>query len=215
MPDFSLEHGLRQRGFGLVAGVDEAGRGPLAGPVVAGAVVLDPALTGHESWLAAVDDSKRLSPAQREKALALVQQHALAVGVGSASSEEIDRLGILAATIQAMLQAVAALQTQPQHLLLDYIPLRRCRLPFQLVVKGDSLSYSIAAASIVAKVTRDRWMLEADARYPGYGFARHKGYPTAAHRARLRELGPCPIHRRSYAPVQQLCLDAAALDRNG
>jgi ribonuclease HII len=204
MPDLSLERRLHQAGVSLVAGVDEAGRGPLAGPVAAAAVILPAGLSGAEPWLAAVDDSKRLSAAQRERAIGLVREHALAVAVALVGPQEIDRVGIGRATLQAMLQAVADLPISPQHLLLDYVPLRECHLPFNAIVRGDSLSYSIAAASIVAKVTRDHWMLQADARYPGYAFARHKGYPTAQHLSCLRELGPCPIHRRSFAPVRQV-----------
>jgi ribonuclease HII len=204
MPDLALERRLHQQGFRLVAGVDEAGRGPLAGPVVAAAVILDPDLSESESWLALVDDSKRLSPARREKALAWIQQRALAVGVAQVDAEEIDRLGIGSANVEAMLGAVAKLHLPPQYLLLDFVHLKECSFPFTALVKGDSSSYSIAAASIVAKVTRDRLMQEADALYPGYHFARHKGYPTAQHLARLRALGPCPIHRRSFAPVRRV-----------
>ena len=202
MPDLSLEQRLHQRGVRLVAGVDEAGRGPLAGPVVSAAVILPPELSGTESWLDLLDDSKVLSPARREAAVAVVQLHALAIGVGRADSEEIDRLGIGQATIESMFRAVADLSVRPGHLLLDFVHLRECPFPFQTVVRGDSLSYSIAAASNVAKVTRDRWMREADLKFPGYSFARHKGYPTAHHLERLRELGPCSIHRRSFAPVR-------------
>ena len=207
MPDLSLETRLHQEGFRLVAGVDEAGRGPLAGPVVAAAVILPSGLSGGEPWLGLVDDSKRLSPTGREKALAWILQRALAVGVAQVDSQEIDRLGIGPANLEAMLRAVANLHLPPQYLLLDYVPLKECSLPFTAVVRGDSRSYSIAAASIVAKVTRDRWMLEADALFPAYCFARNKGYPTPDHLARLQEIGPCDIHRRSFAPVRE----AAAL----
>ena len=207
MPDLSLELGLRSMGYELVAGVDEAGRGPLAGPVVSAAVILPPSLTGAEAWLDLLDDSKVLSQAQRERAVDAVRQHALAVGVGQASVEEIDTIGIGQAAIQSMMRAVAALPVRPAHLLLDYVPIRECPLPYRAIVKGDSISYSIAAASNVAKVTRDRLMQEADARFPGYAFAQNKGYPTAQHRSRLRELGPCSLHRRSFAPVR----DAARL----
>ena len=202
MPDLSMELRLQRQGVRLVAGVDEAGRGPLAGPVVAAAVILPPGLTGQEPWLHLLDDSKRLSPAQREKAVSTLGCHALAVGVARVEPEEIDRLGIGRASIQAMLAAVAALPLDPGYLLLDFVHLRECAYPFETVVRGDSLSYSIAAASDVAKVTRDRWMVEADRRYPGYSFAQHKGYPTPQHLAQLRELGPCPIHRRSFGPVR-------------
>ena len=207
MPDLSLEKRLLGQGYRLVAGVDEAGRGPLAGPVVAAAVILPPDLTGSEPWLDLLDDSKALTLTQRERADATVRQHGLAVGVGHASSEEIDHLGIGQATISAMLRAVADLPLAPAYLLLDFVHLNQCHLPFQAIVKGDSISYSIAAASNVAKVTRDRWMREADQLYPGYSFAQNKGYPTAQHRALLRQLGPCNIHRRSFAPVRE----AAAL----
>jgi ribonuclease HII len=203
VPDLSLEKGLYQQGVPLVAGVDEAGRGPLAGPVAAAAVILPPGLSGFETWLGLLDDSKALSPVQRERAVAAIQRHALAIGVGQSSPEEIDRLGIGRATIEAMMRAVAALPVQPAYLLFDFVHLRECPFPFQTVVRGDSLSYSIAAASNVAKVTRDRWMLEADARFPGYSFARHKGYPTTRHLEQLRTLGPCEIHRRSFAPVRE------------
>ena len=202
MPDLSMEWRLQGQGVRLVAGVDEAGRGPLAGPVVAAAVILPPGLSGQEPWLYLLDDSKRLSPAQRQEAVAVLETHAVGVGVAGAEPEEIDRLGIGPATIQAMLGAVAALPVEPGYLLLDFVHIRDCVYPFETVVRGDSLSYSIAAASDVAKVTRDRWMEEADLRYPGYSFARNKGYPTPQHLAHLRELGPCPIHRRSFAPVR-------------
>lgn len=210
MPDLSLERGLHRRGLTVIAGVDEAGRGPLAGPVVAAAVILPPDLTGDEPWLELLDDSKRLSPAQRERAVAVIEEHALGIGVAQSESEEIDRKGIAPATIWAMMQAVANLPVTPHHLLLDFVYISSCPLPYDTVVKGDSISYSIAAASNVAKVTRDRLMKQADELYPGYAFAQHKGYPTAVHVARLNELGPCRIHRRSYAPVR-----AAAGRTNG
>ena len=206
MPDLSLETRLHRRGIRLVAGVDEAGRGPLAGPVVAGAVILPPGLNGSEIWLQLLDDSKRLSPGQRERAADAVYQNALAVGVGMIGSEDIDKMGIGRAALEAMLRAVGQLPLEPGHLLLDFIHVRECPYTYDTIVKGDSLSYSIAAASNVAKVTRDRLMVEAEETYPGYAFARHKGYPTKAHFERLRELGPCPIHRRSFAPVAQACL---------
>jgi ribonuclease HII len=175
----------------------------LAGPVVAAAVILSPDLTGSEPWLQLLDDSKKLSQARRERAAEAVHQHALAVGVGTVSPEDIDQMGIGRAALAAMLRAVGQLQFEPGHLLLDYIYVRECPYTYDTIVKGDSRSYSIAAASNVAKVTRDRLMVEAEAAYPGYDFARHKGYPTKAHFQRLNELGPCPIHRRSFAPVAQ------------
>ena len=202
MPNLCLELGLQQQGYRLVAGVDEVGRGPLAGPVVSAAVILPPGLTGDEPWLNLLDDSKALSASQRELAVQAVHRYALAVGIGKCSHEEIDEIGIGQASIQAMMRAVADLPIQPVHLLLDYVPIRQCPLPFQAIVKGDSISYSIAAASNVAKVTRDGLMREADVLFPGYSFAQNKGYPTAYHRSQLLELGPCSIHRRSFGPVR-------------
>ena len=203
MPDLSLESGIHRRGIQFVAGVDEAGRGPLAGPVVAAAVILPPNLTGSEPWLQYLDDSKKLSHTRREHAAEIVHEHALAVGVGMVGPEDIDWMGIGHAALVAMLQAVGQLPLEPGHLLLDFIHVRECPYTYDTIVKGDSRSYSIAAASNVAKVTRDRLMVEAEETYPGYHFAQHKGYPTKAHFERLNELGPCPIHRRSFAPVAQ------------
>ena len=205
-PDFTLEVGLRRRGIRLVAGVDEAGRGPLAGPVVAAAVVLSPELTGEEEWLELLDDSKKLSRRQRESAAAAVKEHALAWAVGQVGPRDIERLGIGAACLRAMLLAVASLPVTPAHLLFDYIPVRECPYGYDAVVKGDGVSYSIAAASNVAKVTRDALMVDYAAEYPGYGFDQHKGYPTPRHLERLRELGPCVIHRRSFGPVAQVAM---------
>ena len=203
MPDFCLESAVYGQGYALVAGVDEVGRGPLAGPVVAAAVIFPSNLTGREPWLEALDDSKRLSATQRERAVGLVETHALAIGVARVGPDAVDSLGIGQACIQAMLQAVKSLPLDPAYLLLDYVPLRECSIPFQTVVRGDRLSYSIAAASNVAKVARDRMMLEANDIYPGYSFDRNKGYGTAQHLAQLRELGPCQIHRRSFRPVRE------------
>ena len=203
MPDLSLELALRQRGVQPVGGADEAGRGPLAGPVVAAAVVLPPDLSGDEEWLRLLDDSKRLTPSRREQAFDTVQEYALAWAVAVVEPDEIDRIGVGVAALQAMLAAADALSVKPAHLLLDYIPVRHCPYPYDAVVKGDSRSYSIAAASNVAKVTRDRIMGDYEQTYPGYGFARHKGYATALHLERLREIGPCDIHRRTFAPVAQ------------
>jgi ribonuclease HII len=202
MPGLSLEKELYRQGIGRIAGVDEAGRGPLAGPVVAAAVILSEELSGAEPWLKHVDDSKRLSSAQRERAAELIYRYAAAVGLAEESPEDIDRMGIGQACISAMLRAVENLAPAPQHLLLDFVPIKTCPYPFQAIVKGDSISYSIAAASIIAKVTRDRYMREAEASFPGYSFARNKGYPTAEHLSKLRTLGPCSIHRHSFAPVR-------------
>ncbi len=213
MPDLSLEGALLRQGFSPVAGADEAGRGPLAGPVVAAAVILPPGLTGNEEWLSLLDDSKRLTKTRREEACQAAKEHALAWAVASVDHSEIDCIGIGVAALKAMMLAVEELNVQPAHLLLDYITVRQCDYPYQTVVKGDSRSYSIAAASNIAKVARDRIMSEYEESHPGYGFARHKGYPTPQHLERLREIGPCEIHRRSFGPVAQARLrfpDAAA-----
>ena len=198
MPSFEHELRISAQGFPTVAGVDEVGRGPLAGPVVAAAVLLKPAL-GVPPWLAEVDDSKKLTARARERLYPLILEGAAGVGVGSVSSEEVDSMGIAPACRLAMVRAVEQLPEEPSHLLVDYVALEELGIPCFSLAKGDSLCYSIAAASIVAKVTRDRLMTEADLEYPGYGFSRHKGYATLAHRRSLLELGPSPIHRRSFS----------------
>ena len=202
-PDLALETAFRAAGHRLIAGVDEAGRGPLAGPVAAAAVILPPDLTGAEEWLRGVDDSKRLTPSRRAAAAEYIRQYALAWSVAQLPPDAIDRIGIGNAVRQAMLDAVAGLKPAPDALLLDYIPIRECPYPWQTIVKGDAKSLSIAAASILAKTARDAVMRDADRCYPGYGFARHKGYATALHLRRLRELGPTPLHRRSFGPLRQ------------
>jgi ribonuclease HII len=191
-----------------IAGVDEAGRGPIAGPVVAACVVLPPRHT-----LAGIADSKQLTPAQREALYAAITQRALAWAIGLASPREIERYNILQASLLAMRRAVLALPITPQRVLVDgkhAIP--SLPLPQQAIVDGDALEESIAAASILAKVARDRIMRELDRLYPQYGFAQHKGYPTALHLERLRLYGACPAHRRTYAPVAQLRLLAPAAE---
>ena len=191
-----------------VAGVDEAGRGPLAGPVVAAAVVLP---TGR--LIAGLDDSKRLTAGVRETLFELLRSDPeVRIGVGVGSVDEIERLNILGATWRAMVRAVAALPVRPDFLLVDGMFIRGMRLPHRKIIKGDSLSASIAAASIVAKVTRDRMMLELDGQYAAYGFARHKGYGTKHHVEMLKEHGPCPAHRRGFAPVKELLGQEAALE---
>ena len=199
-PDLSLEAAFWSQGYARVSGIDEAGRGPWAGPVVAAAVVLPPtsAIAGR---LAGVRDSKQLTPRQRERLYPLIQEAAAAWGVGVASAEEIDGLGILPATRLAMERAVMALALPPQALLIDAVRLPALSLPQHSLFHGDALCLSIAAASIIAKVTRDRLMVEMDALYPGYGFARHKGYGTRAHAQALESLGVCDTHRRSFAPI--------------
>ncbi|WP_153115587.1 ribonuclease HII [Rhodocyclus tenuis] len=186
---------------GLVCGVDEAGRGPLAGPVVAAAVILDPARP-----IPGLNDSKKLSARRREALAVLIREQALAWAVAEASVEEIDRINILQASLLAMQRAVAALAVRPQLALIDGNRCPRLACPAEALVGGDGRSAPIAAASILAKTVRDELMLALHARFPMYDFARHKGYPTAAHLAALREHGPCSEHRRSFAPVAQLSL---------
>ncbi|MCB1763908.1 MAG: ribonuclease HII [Gammaproteobacteria bacterium] len=183
----------------LTAGVDEAGRGPLAGPVIAAAVILDP-----EKPVSGIADSKKLKANQRETLSGLIQQRALAWAIGRAEVEEIDRINILQATLLAMSRAVAALPLAAQHLLVDgnHCPQVACRV--EAVIGGDASIPVIGAASILAKVARDREMVALDALYPGYGFAVHKGYPTQAHLQALSRLGICKIHRRSFSPVKRL-----------
>lgn len=185
----------------LVAGVDEAGRGPLAGPVVAAAVILDRART-----IEGLDDSKRLSAPRRAVLEAEIRARALHVGVGMASVEEIDAINILQATFLAMTRAVEGLGVEPQELWVDGNRLPRWRWPARAFVGGDGLHACISAASIIAKETRDRLMIAAAAEHPHYGWERNKGYGSAAHMAALRQHGPSPLHRRSFAPVAQLCL---------
>ncbi|MDY6917596.1 MAG: ribonuclease HII [Chloroflexota bacterium] len=191
---------LAQQGHRLVAGVDEAGRGPLAGPAVAAAVVLPTDL--QASWLEMVDDSKRLTPKTRESLFTLIAQNALATGIGYAQAEEIDRLGIARAVRMAMCAAVRDLSIAPDFLLIDFVRLEELPIPQRSLTKGDRLSLSIACASIMAKVTRDRLMTSLDSVYPQYGFSRHKGYGTAEHIECLRRFGPCPAHRKSFTPVK-------------
>lgn len=193
-------------GHHRVAGVDEAGRGPLAGPVVAAAVVFQRAFVERESEasLTLLTDSKQLSESRRESFFELLQDSGeVEIGVGVADVDEIDQINILRATHQAMKRAVEALPELPDHILVDGRPVPGLPSPSTSIVKGDSLSLSIAAASIIAKVTRDRAMRELDAVYPGYGFAGHKGYGTQAHVQALLEHGPTPVHRMSFRPVRE------------
>lgn len=196
-PDFSLEAQAYEAGLGPVAGIDEVGRGPLAGPVCVAAVVLDPA-----SIPQGLDDSKRLSAKRRQILYAEILRDAVAVAVALSPAEEIDRLNIRGATLMSMARAARRLAVAPGFALIDGrdIP-KNLPCPAQAVIGGDGKSLSIAAASIVAKVFRDSLMARLDARAPGYGFAVHAGYPTAAHRNALERLGPSPFHRRSFGPV--------------
>ena len=197
---YDEEETLLERGYSYVAGIDEVGRGPLAGPVVAGVVVLPPRPKG--AWLDGITDSKAMTAAQRERSYEAVVQNAWGAATGEASALEIDEMGIVPATALAMRRALDALALMPQYLLIDAFPLPDVDIPQKAIVKGDALSLSIAAASIVAKVTRDRIMKEIDEDYPEYGFAGHKGYGSAEHIRRIETLGPCPVHRYSFAPIR-------------
>lgn len=197
---WALEHECYADGAHCVAGVDEAGRGPLAGPVVVAAVILPP-----DSWLRGLNDSKKVSASTRDRLFDEIQQLAIAYAVEVIPVEMIDTINILKATHHGMRSALCHLSQTPDLALIDGLPIPDPPVPQRNIVKGDSRSASIAAASILAKVTRDRLMVAYDDEYPGYGFAQHKGYPTADHVAALHRLGPCVIHRRSFAPVQ-LCL---------
>lgn len=215
IPTLQFEHAFWSRRRAGVAGIDEAGRGAWAGPVVAGAVILPRARRIKAWWtdpalrdLAGARDSKLLSPAQRERLVEPIRAAALASATGLATREEIDALGIVPATRLAMQRAVDALDVAPDALLIDAVKLPALALPQKSIIHGDQISLSIACASILAKVARDRLMVEMDARLPGYAFARHKGYGTAAHRAALEELGASAEHRASFAPIRNLSLRA-------
>lgn len=202
MPDLSLEIALQARGYLRIAGIDEAGRGPLAGPVAAAAVILPP-----EFVCPGLDDSKKISAAKREILYEkIISDERIQWAVATASSEEIDRLNILRATHLAMRRAVEALDPAPDHCLIDGLRVKDFPFPHDAIVKGDGLSLSIAAASIIAKVTRDRIMLEIDRKFPQFGFANHQGYGTKKHLEALQIHGPCSDHRQSFQPVAQLSL---------
>lgn len=192
------EKKLWNKGFQLLAGIDEAGRGPLAGPVVAAACIL-PA----QFDLSGLNDSKMLTESKREKLYAQIQAQAIDYAIGSAEPAEIDALNILQATKLAMKRAIESLKVRPHYLMIDALTLPTVKLPQLPLVGGDHLSATIAAASILAKVTRDRLMVELHALYPEYTFAKNKGYGTSEHMQVLRRIGPCPLHRRSFAPVKQ------------
>ena len=212
VPGLEEEMALLSQGYSFIAGVDEAGRGCLAGPVVAAAVILpfgdlSPSHYSPDECLecfAGVRDSKQVTAKERERLYEVVMQHALAVGVGTGSVELIDERNILQATKHAMRDAIGHLTTPPQALLLDAIHLPDIELLQRSIIKGDALCLSIAAASIIAKVTRDRIMVQLHELFPAYGFAQHKGYGTEEHLAALREHGATPHHRRSFAPVREL-----------
>jgi ribonuclease HII len=195
-PDLRYERKLWRAGLEAIAGVDEAGVGPMAGPVVAAAVIFP-----VEIYIKGVNDSKQLPPERREELYPQISARAIAIGVGIAHPAEVDQLNIFWATMAASERALAALCRAPDHVLVDGRRIPELKLPQTRIVGGDRKSFCIAAASIIAKVTRDRMMVELDVQYPGYGFAQHKGYCTADHFDALDRLGPSPIHRRSFAPV--------------
>ena len=200
IPSFTEEEILIGKGYRNIAGVDEVGRGPLAGPVVAAAVVLPNDIETH--WLGRVRDSKQLPKTMREILFKHIQEDAAGIGVGCVESPLIDEAGIVAATRMAMKLAIEQLRPLPDYVLIDHITVPEVRLPQKGITKGDTISLSIACASIIAKVARDYMMEEYEGMYPGYGFGRNKGYGTPEHLACLRNLGPCPIHRRSFQPVR-------------
>ena len=200
-PSLVEEQRLWRTGHVRVAGLDEAGRGALAGPVVAGAVIL-PVNSKQEGLWAEVQDSKLLSPARREALAARIQAQAAAWSLGEASAAEIDASGIAPATRLAMRRAVQALSPPPDHLLIDWVQLKSLNLPQQSFTKGDLRVASIAAASILAKVHRDRLLCQLHEEYPAYGFHSHKGYGARSHLAVIEKFGPCPAHRRSFAPLR-------------
>jgi ribonuclease HII len=203
-PTLTHEYELLHAGYHCIAGIDEAGRGCWAGPVVAAAVVLRAEVLAQPALLAGVDDSKLLTATQRERCYDVILAHAAGVGVGIVPAYLIDGYGILAATRLAMTTALLSLPCSPDALLIDAVQLRELTLHQRALIRGDSISLSIAAASIVAKVSRDRHMVAADQAHPGYSFARHKGYGTAIHQAALRQLGLCALHRRTFQPVAEV-----------
>lgn len=198
---WAYENEARRNGYKCVAGIDEAGRGPLAGPVVAASVILPDDLS-----VSGIFDSKKISPKKRETLFDEIHRHAVAVGVGIVEPADIDRINILQASLLAMAVSVQNLKSKPDFLMIDGTFPISIELPQKTIPKGDSLSISIAAASIVAKVTRDRMMEQYAKIYPAFDFAKHKGYPTKAHKEAIREHGVCPIHRKSFRGVKEYCL---------
>jgi ribonuclease HII len=202
IPKFWEEKLCQEQGYSLVAGIDEVGRGCLAGPVVASAVILPAGISGR--WLRQVRDSKLLTSEQREELCPYIHQAAISIGTGVVGSDLIDKFGMTRAVQLAMKMAIERLLPQPNYILIDYFILPDVSLPQKGVEDGDTLCFSIACASIVAKVYRDHLMVELDRKFPGYGFAHHKGYGTEEHVACLRKLGPSPIHRWLFSPVRNV-----------
>jgi ribonuclease HII len=211
-PTFAEEKTLITSGYTLIAGVDEVGRGALIGPVMAAAVILP--LKFRAKWRSKVRDSKQLTAPVREELSGYIRETAVSFGVGSASNEIIDSLGIAVATRLAMKDAVEQLSPPAEYLLIDFVKLTEVPLPQKGIVDGDGLCFSIACASIVAKVARDKIMVELEQVYPGYGLAWHKGYGTREHLDCLKKLGPCPIHRRSFGPVREVISQDYETSRN-
>jgi ribonuclease HII len=203
-PSLDRERRLLRAGHSLIAGIDEAGRGAWAGPVVAAAVILS---LPEVSNLREVNDSKRLSPRQRDRLYQIIIDQCVAYGIGQGSVEEIDSIGIVPATRLAMQRAVGALSPQPDALIIDAVRLPQVNKPQAVFNFADSISLSVAAASILAKVTRDRWLIDLGEQYPAYQFARHKGYGTRIHQAALQSIGPCDAHRKSFKPISALLID--------
>ena len=209
LPTLQKEIALLEQGYRFVAGLDEAGRGAWAGPVVAAAVIFSPDQPDLAGVLSGLRDSKQMTPAQRERFFPRIHQTALAVGVGLASPDLVDKINVVGATRYAMQQALTNLALWPDFLLLDHLRLPAVNLPQDAFPKAENISLTVAAAAVIAKVTRDRLMVELHQQYPPYGFDRHKGYGTAVHRAALAQHGPCPLHRLSYKPL--ILLKAGAL----
>jgi ribonuclease HII len=201
--DLTEEQQLFNQGYRLVGGIDEAGRGPLAGPVVAACVVIAPDFLMKKEYLL-IKDSKKLSEKNRDEISSVILKEFAGVGIGCCDHQVIDRINILQASFLAMKKAIGSLRIKPDHIMLDgKFPIPNFSLPQRAVIKGDALIFSIAAASIVAKAHRDMLMREMDEKFPGYGFAIHKGYGTKLHMDKLKELGPCEIHRKSFKPIKK------------
>jgi len=196
---YAIEERLYRKGYLHIAGCDEAGRGPMAGPLFAAAVVLP----AHYR-LPGLNDSKKLSPGIREKLFNIILQDAIEIQIAQIDVKEVDRINVYQASKKAMLKCLRGFKTKPQYVMTDAMPLNFDDIECLSIIKGDAKSATIAAASIIAKVSRDRYMIAIDKLYPEYGFAQHKGYVTKYHLKMLAEHGPCPIHRRSFAPVQRI-----------